>query len=131
LREALARFPAAQPPGVVSRVYWIKRRVQRRPQWSLLHQMIMSEPDLVVHVERYFYVGHSYNAAQILTGAFAYGNGAVVFATSRFSTDEVLGVGNQLKRAVGRGQLRDEMRKRLESLARALSRPAIPTPQTP
>ena len=131
LHDALARYPAAQPPGLVNRVYWLKRRVQRRPQLSLLHQMIMRGPDVVVHVERYFYVGHSYNAAQIITGAVAYGNGAVVFATSRFSTDEVLGLGNQLKRAVGRGQLRDEMRKRLEAVVLALNRPVTPTPQTP
>jgi hypothetical protein len=131
LREALTSYPAGQPPDVVNRVYWIKRRVQRRPQLSLLHQMVMRGPDLVVHVERYFYVGHSYNASQIITGAFAYGNGAVVFAIGRFSTDEVLGVGNQLKRSIGRSQLRDEMRKRLEAVALALSRPVTPTPQTP
>ena len=131
LQDALARYPAAQPPGLVDRVYWVKRRVQRRPQLSLLHQMVMTGPDVVVHVERYFYVGHSYNTAQIITGAFAYGNGAVIFATSRFSTDEVLGLGNQLKRAVGRGQLRDEMRKRLEAVVLALNRPVTPTPQTP
>jgi len=79
--------------------------------------MVMTGPDLVVHVERYFYVGHSYNAAQIITGAFTYQEGTVLFATSRFSTDEVLGLGNQLKRTVGRSQLRDEMRKRLEGVA--------------
>ena len=131
LVDALTRYPAGQPPEVVNRVYWIKRRVQRRPQLSLLHQMVMRGPDLVVHVERYFYVGHSYNASQIITGAFAYGNGAVVFATCRFSTDEVLGVGNQLKRSVGRRLLRDEMSTRLEAVAHALSRPVTPTPQTP
>jgi hypothetical protein len=131
LADALARYPAAQPAGIVNRVHWIKRRVQRRPQLSLLHQMVLRGPDVVVHVERYFYVGHSYNAAQIITGAFAYGSGAVVFATCRFSTDEVLGLGNQLKRSVGRSQLRDEMRKRLEATALALSRPVAPAPQSP
>ena len=74
-------------------------------------------------IERYFYVGHSYNAAQIITGAFAYLDGTVVFCTSRFSTDEVLGVGNQMKRSIGRGQLRDEMRKRLEGIRASLTRP--------
>jgi hypothetical protein len=131
LRDALAHYPTAQPPAVVNRVYWIKRRVQRRPQLSLLHQMVLADPDVVVHVERYFYVSHSYNAAQIITGAFAHQEGAVVFSTSRFSTDEVLGLGNQLKRSVGRSQLRDEMRKRLEAVGLSLSRPVSPPPQTP
>jgi hypothetical protein len=130
LREALTRYPAAQPAQAVNRCYWVKRRVQRRPDLSLLHQMVMAGPDLVVHVERYFYVGHSYNAAQIITAAVAYQEGTVVFATSRFSTDEVLGLGNQLKRSVGRLQLRDEMRKRLEGVRLSL-RPVSPPPQSP
>jgi hypothetical protein len=130
LSETLLRYPAAQPPHkMASRFYWIKRRVQRRPTLSLLHQMVMGDPDLVIHVERYFYVGHSYNAGQIITGAVPHQQGAVVFVTSRFSTDEVLGVGSQLKRTVGRGQLTDEMRKRLERLRASLSRP--PSVQSP
>ena len=131
LRDALSRYPAAQPANALHRFYWVKRRVQRRPDLTLLHQMVIADTEMVVHVERYFYVGHSYNAAQIITGAFAYQNGAVLFATSRFSTDEILGVGSQLKRSVGRAQLRDEMRKRLESVRTWLSRAPTPPPQTP
>jgi hypothetical protein len=122
LSEALLRYPAAQPPGLVSRLYWIKRRVQRRPDLCLLHQLVFVGPSPVIHIERYFYVGHSYNAAQIITGAFAFQDGSVLFATSRFSTDEVLGVGNQLKRSVGRSQLKDEMRSRLDRVRAFLSR---------
>jgi len=131
LRDALSRYPAAQPANALHHFYWVKRRVQRRPDLSLLHQMVIADPELVVHVERYFYVGHSYNVAQIITGAFAYQDGAVLFATSRFSTDEILGVASQLKRSVGRTQLRDEMRKRLEGVRTSLSRAPTPPPQTP
>lgn len=131
LREALSRYPAAQPANALHRFYWVKRRVQRRPDLTLLHQMVIADPEMVVHVERYFYVGHSYNAAPIITGAFAYQDGAVLFTTSRFSTDEILGVGSQLKRSVGRAQLRDEMRKRLEGVRTWLSRAPTPPPQTP
>jgi len=123
LRDTLLRFPAAPSPRQLHRFYWLKRRVQRRPDLSLLHQIVTAGPGSAVHIERYFYVGHSYNAAQIITGAFGYLDGTVVFCTSRFSTDEVLGVGNQLKRSIGRGQLRDEMRKRLEGIRASLTRP--------
>ncbi|HYB43056.1 MAG TPA: hypothetical protein VEL75_14860, partial [Candidatus Methylomirabilis sp.] len=116
LHAALLGYPVAQPPGVVSRCYWTKRQILHRPAFSLIHQMSVGEADLVIEVERYFYVGHSYNAGQIITGAVAYQDGVLVFATSRFSTDEVLGVGNQLKRAMGRRQLGDEMRRRLDRL---------------
>ena len=123
LHDTLLRFPSAPSPRQLHRFYWLKRRVQRRPDLSLLHQIVTAGPGSAVHIERYFYVGHSYNAAQIITGAFAYLDGTVVFCTSRFSTDEVLGVGNQMKRSIGRGQLRDEMRKRLEGIRASLTRP--------
>jgi len=123
LHDTLLRFPAAPSSRQLHRFYWLKRRVQRRPDLSLLHQIVASGPGPTVHIERYFYVGHSYNAAQIITGALAYLDGTVVFCTSRFSTDEVLGAGNQLKRSIGRGQLRDEMRKRLEGIRASLTRP--------
>jgi hypothetical protein len=129
IRDLLLRFPAAQSPELISHFYCIKRQVQHRPQLSLLHVVTAASAHLALHVERYFYVGHSYNAAQILTGAVPYENGTVVFATSRFSTDEIIGVGNQLKRSIGRTQLRDEMRKRLEGVRVSQIRP--PSPQNP
>ena len=118
-REALQRYPADQPPQLVSQVYWIKRRVQRRPHLSLLHRMVSTGEGPTVHLERYFYVEHSFNSMQTLTWALAYEDATMVFSTTRVSTDEVLGVGSQLKRSVGRGQVRDEMRARLERLRSA------------
>jgi len=131
LAAALMRYPDGSMPRAINRGYWVKRQIQRRPAISLLHQMVVSGPDLVVHVERYVYVGHSYNDAQIITGAVGTEAGTVLFATSRFSTDEVLGMGNQLKRAVGRSQLRDEMRKRLEAVRASFNRPPPRETQSP
>ena len=131
-REALLRFPADQPAQIASQVYWVKRRVQRRPHLSLLHRMVVTGgPGPMIHLERYFYVGHSFNSTQILTGALAYQDGAMVFSTTRVSTDEVLGVGSPLKRTVARGQVRDEMRARLERLRSSISPPRPAAPESP
>jgi hypothetical protein len=124
LREALLRYPADQPSQTVNHFYWVKRRVQRRPHLSLLHRMVVPGPGPAIHVERYFYVGHSFNATEVITGALAHDEGTLVFCISRVSTDEILGLGNQLKRTVGRSQLRDEMRTRFDKLRASLSRPA-------
>ena len=67
----------------------------------------------------------SYNAAQIITGGVTYQDGVLVFATSRFSTDEILGVGGPMKRTVGRALLKDEMRKRLDRLRASFGRPPL------
>jgi hypothetical protein len=77
----------------------------------------------VLHVERYYYSGHSFNATEILTGALALPDGTLVFSTSRTSTDEVLGMGNQFKRTIGRSQMRDEIRARLDRLRASFGRP--------
>jgi hypothetical protein len=124
-REALMRYPADQPAQMASQVYWVKRRVQRRPHLSLLHRMVVTGAGPMIHLERYFYVGHSFNSMEILTGALAYQDGTMVFSTTRVSTDEVLGMGGQLKRTVARGQVRDEMRTRLERLRSAIPRPGV------
>ena len=105
------------------RFYWIKRRVQRRPHLSLLHRIVVADSGSIIHVERYFYAGHSFNATEILTGAFAHRDGPLVFSINRVSTDEVLGVGNQLKGTIGHAQLRDDMRVRLDRLRAFLIRP--------
>lgn len=125
LREAVLRYPADQPPQLTSQVYWVKRRVQRRPHLSLLHRMVANGPGFVLHLERYFYVGHSFNSMEILTGALKHDDGIMVFSMTRVSTEEVLGVGSQLKRTVARGQVRDEMRPRLERLRSVLARPGV------
>lgn len=123
LNLALLRYPEDPAPQMVDSFYWIKRRIQRRPHLSLLHRMVVPGPGLVIHVERYFYVGHSFNSTEIITGALAHPDGTLVFSTSRASTDEVLGMGNQLKRTVGRSQMRDEIRTRLDKLRASVSRP--------
>ena len=120
LREALQRFPADQRSQITSQAYWVKRRVQHRLHLSLLHRMTATGPGGTLHLERYFFVGHSFNSMQILTGALRHADGIMVFSTTRVSTDEVLGIGNQFKRTVARGQVRDEMRPRLERLRSAL-----------
>jgi len=120
LREALLRFPSDQPAQLSSQVYWVKRRVQRRLHLSLLHRIVATGPGATMLLERYFFVGHSFNSMQILTGALRHEDSIMVFATTRVSTDEVLGIGNSFKRTVARGQVRDEIRARLERMRSTL-----------
>jgi hypothetical protein len=124
--DALRRYPMATV-SAADRFYWIKRSLEGRPALSLLHQLVESRAGEVVHVERYFYVGHSYNAAQMLTVAIAHAGRTLVLSTSRISTDEVLGRGNQLKRAIGRRQLEDDLRGRFQRFRAGLVR-FVPVP---
>ena len=132
LRDTLLRYPAGAADLSVDRFHLVRQHLQGRPALSLLHQIVQTRGAAVVHVERYFYVGHSYNAAQTLTGAMAHGDGTLLYSTSRVSTDEVLGPVNPLKRAVGRRQLLDSTRRRLDRFRAALvPAPRVPSIQTP
>ena len=126
LAEALLRFPAEQSSTAISQFYWVRRQVQGRPDPILIHHLVDVTPQLALYVERHVYVGHSYNASQILSGAVPYEDGVVVFSSNRVSTDQVAGLGGELKRVIGRRQLRGEIVKRFDRIRAALVKPAAP-----
>jgi hypothetical protein len=83
-------------------------------------------PQLALYVERHFYVGHSYNASQILSGALPYEDGVLVFSSNRVSTDQIAGLGGEMKRMIGRRQLRGEIVRRLDRVRAALVKQGAP-----
>ena len=104
----------------------MKRQVQTRPDPILIHHLVDVTPHLALYVERHVYVGHSYNASQILSGAVPYEDGVLVFSSNRVSTDQVAGLGGELKRTIGRRQLRGEIVKRFDRIRAALVKPTAP-----
>jgi hypothetical protein len=126
LADALLRYPAEQNSTAINQLYWVKRQVQGRPDPILIHHLVDVTPQLALYVERHVYVGHSYNASQILSGAVPYEDGVLVFSSNRVSTDQVAGLGGELKRVIGRRQLRGEIVKRFDRIRAALVKPAAP-----
>lgn len=126
LADALLRFPAEQSSTAISQLYWVKRQVQGRPDPILIHHLVDVTPQLALYVERHVYVGHTYNASQILSGAVPYEDGVLVFSSNRVSTDQVAGLGGEMKRMIGRRQLRAEIVKRFDRLRAALVKPTAP-----
>ena len=107
----------------------MKRQVQGRPTPILLHHLVDVTPALALYVERQFYVGHTYNASQILCAAVPYEDGVVILSSNRVSTDQVGGFGGDMKRMIGRRQLRAEIVKRFDRIRAALARPTRPPEQ--
>jgi hypothetical protein len=89
----------------------------------LIHQITDVGTELALLVERHFYVGHTYNASQTLSGGIPWEDGTLVFTTARVSTDQVAGMGTDLKRALGRRQLRAEVIRRFDRIRAALAKP--------
>ena len=126
LVDLLLHYPSLQHATRGSQIYWVERRLQGRVDPVLVHQLIDLRAELALHVERHFFVGHAYNSSQTLTGALPWGNGSLVFVVARVSTDLVAGLGGEVKRSVGRRQLRGDLSGRLERVRAGLARPTPP-----
>ncbi len=126
LSDSLLRYPAEQSSTVISRLYWVKRQVQGRPTPILIHHLVDVSPTMALYVERHIYVGHTYNASQILCAAVPYEDGVLILSSNRVSTDQVAGLGGEMKRMIGRRQLRAEIVKRFDRIRAALAAPAPP-----
>jgi hypothetical protein len=126
LGEALLRYPAEQSPTAISHIYWVNRQVQGRPTPLLIQHLVDVTLALALYVERQFYVGNTYNASQILCAAVPYEDGVLILSSNRVSTDQVAGLGGEMKRLIGRRQLRSEIVKRFDRIRAALVRPLGP-----
>ena len=122
LGEALLRFPAEQSSTAVSQIYWMKRQVQGRPVPLLMQHLVDVTPTVALYVERHFYAGHTYVASQILCAAVPFEDGVLVLSSNRVSTDQVIGLGGEMKRIIARRQLRGEITKRFERIRAGLTR---------
>lgn len=122
LRDTLLAFPAGTPSGVSSRFYWVKRTVQGRPTPILVHHLVQFRPGAVVQIERHIHVGHSYTGSQIITAGLVLDGGTLLAALGRIWTEQVTGIGGELKRAVARRHVRAEQVARLQRIRAAVER---------
>ena len=120
LNQAWLEYPAGLPAGVAEQFFWLNRTVEGRPTAILGHRLVQSAADGAVIAIRHYYVGHSYNSINLVIGCLPHRDGTLVFYSQRTSTDQVAGMASGLKHAIGRGQMKNQMVGRLESLRKAV-----------
>jgi hypothetical protein len=118
LYATFMKFPRAPSPDVEHRFYWLKQIVQERPTFVLSHRMLAARPGYAVQAERQYYIGHSYNSVQIITGAFPIEAGIVVFYANRTSIDQLAGLTGRIARPIASGRLAERVTQRFEALRR-------------
>ena len=116
LYQAVVNYPNDKPAGTEELFTWEKRTVDDRPIFVLVHRLIQHRPELLAVVTREFYVGHSYNASQAISGGFPVSEGTLVISGSRSTTDQVAGFMSGARHSIGRGMMRDELIKKLKAL---------------
>ncbi len=106
-------YPKNQSLHIEHAFFWVKRKVQKRPVFVLEHRILERGPAGLNILRREFFVGHSYNAAQAVSGAYTISNeGTLIFSTIRRSSDQVRGTHH----AIARKKMRDEMVTRFKNL---------------
>ncbi len=121
LHTAWLNYPAPLPAGAEELFSWLSSTVDHRPTAILSHRIMMASDTASIIATRQFYVGHSYNSSHLIVGCLPYRNGSIVFYTHRTSTDQVDGLGNVLKRSIGREHKKERMIQNLEGLRTAVN----------
>jgi hypothetical protein len=117
--RALLNYPDDGRDAIHNRFALIKKSVNGRPAYVLGRRMYQLEPgDYALYAYQEFYVGHSYNSLQIISGAAQVEQGTLVFYVNRTSTDQVAGFGGGVKRSIGRGMMRSAVVEQFESIRR-------------
>lgn len=116
LHAALLGYPEITSPHTEDRFYWVKKTVDKRPCFALVHETLERHDRIAVAAEVEFYVGHTYNSMVTFLGVSPYEGGAVVFAGNRTFTDKVTGLGRSLKKSMGRKIIAQKMAERFERL---------------
>jgi len=115
--NAWYQFPnIALPKGVEDSYTWINRLVENRPTAILTHRFIVSQTQGELILARQFYAGHSFNANQLTIMCLPYEQGALIFYTNRNFTDQVLGIGSNVKHFIGVQLARTEVIELLTAL---------------
>jgi hypothetical protein len=114
--RAFTEFPREQREQYDSRFLWIKRRVQGRPAFALAHRLSDVRPDMALFAERQFYVGTSYNSLQTFIGLLPDGDRTVLVYTNRTFTDQVAGLGSNVRHSVGRSKMMGAVMRIFEAL---------------
>jgi hypothetical protein len=67
----------------------------------------------------------------VLCVAVPYEDGVVILASSHVATEQITGFGADMKKLIGRRQLRGEIVKRFDRIRTALVRPVAPGIESP
>ena len=109
-------YPKDQSQHIEHGFFWVKRKIEKRPTFVLEHRILERGPASLTIMRREFFVGHSYNAAQAISGAYTISNkGTLIFSTIRSSSDQVAGSKSARRHAIARKIMRDELVARFKN----------------
>ncbi len=114
--RALTNFPQDQLPDISSEFYWIKKNVEGRAAFVLMHQMVESRDDFLLVSQRQFYVGHNYESLQMVGLAMPSDSGSMIFSVNAVFTNQITGFFSGMAQSVGQKRTRESMEKHFQAV---------------
>ncbi len=103
------------------KLVWLLQVLNGRPAVILAHRAESQEPNVTVLVQRDFYVGHTFDALQVLAGLVPVGEGeSALFYTNATFTEQVAGFGSSVAHGVGRKIMTKEILALFEAVRSGL-----------
>jgi len=114
--NAFSNYPEAQSDDIASSFYWLKRQVEGRPDFVLMHEMSTGTEDYTLMTRREYFVGHTYESLQVVAVALPVENGSAVFYVNAAFTDQITGFIGGVASSVGQVRMRDDLTKFFEEV---------------
>lgn len=112
----LKNFPDARVQGVEHRFYVFKLNIAGRPGFILSHRIYFFGTEFALLVERHIYAPHFYKSLQLVAGVIPHEDSSVVFYGNRTYTDQITGIGSDMKQSMGGKQLAEEIKALLTDI---------------
>lgn len=107
--RAVRGFPDGQSADISNRIYWMRRDVEGRPAFILVHQTVQAGDGFVLMSQRQFFVGHTYESLQAYALALSLEKGSAVFYLNSAFTDKVAGFFSGVAHSVGQGRMKEDL----------------------
>ncbi len=106
---AYSSFPEVENPEIANRFYWLKREVEGRPEFVLMHEMSAGNADYTLLSRREYFVGHTYESLQVIAVALPVDTGSAVFYVNTAFTEQITGFFSGVALSVGQGRMKDDL----------------------
>jgi hypothetical protein len=116
----LSEYPRAGKAGF-SQFIWLLQVLNGRPAVILAHRAEDAADDVTFLMQRDFYVGHTFDALQIISGVVPAGEGAsILFYTNLTFTEQVAGFASGAAHGIGRKIMTKEIVQLFEAVKSTL-----------
>jgi hypothetical protein len=118
--QSYRHFPKGDGKDLKNRFFWEKKTVEKRPMFSLRHELVQVRPDGATIGNREYYISNQLNGLQVVIMLIPHGSQTMAVMLNETYTDKVSGAGRFVAARVGRSIVESNTRPMFEKLQKTL-----------